>query len=118
MPRAFSAGSASIWSYAWTSPPKRSAPILVSAAVSVVLPWSTWPIVPTFTWGLVRSNLPFAMTKYPVVLLVGIGPLRGPGNGAHDWNRTSDLFLTKEVLYRLSYMSELELCLEPVPRTA
>lgn len=25
--------------------------------------------------------------------------------GAHDWNRTSDLFLTKEVLYRLSYMS-------------
>jgi hypothetical protein len=46
------------------------------------------------------------MTKYPVVYLVGIGPLRGPGNGAHDWNRTSDLFLTKEVLYRLSYMSD------------
>ena len=27
-------------------------------------------------------------------------------DGAHDWNRTSDLFLTKEVLYRRSYMSE------------
>ena len=27
------------------------------------------------------------------------------GNGAHDRNRTCDLFLTKEVLYRLSYMS-------------
>ncbi len=26
-------------------------------------------------------------------------------NGAHDRNRTCDLFLTKEVLYRLSYMS-------------
>jgi hypothetical protein len=26
-------------------------------------------------------------------------------SGAHDWNRTSDLFLTKEVLYRLSYVS-------------
>ena len=26
--------------------------------------------------------------------------------GAHDWNRTSDLLLTKEVLYRLSYVSE------------
>ncbi len=26
-------------------------------------------------------------------------------NGAHDWNRTSDLLLTKEVLYRLSYVS-------------
>src|SRR5690348_13967379 len=30
-----------------------------------------------------------------------------PGfNGAHDRNRTCDLFLTKEVLYRLSYVSE------------
>jgi hypothetical protein len=46
------------------------------------------------------------MTNHPVVLLVGFDPLRGPGNGAHDWNRTSDLFLTKEVLYRLSYMSD------------
>ena len=25
--------------------------------------------------------------------------------GAHEWNRTIDLFLTKEVLYRLSYVS-------------
>ena len=25
--------------------------------------------------------------------------------GAHDWNRTNDLLLTKEVLYRLSYVS-------------
>src|SRR5690348_9004976 len=24
--------------------------------------------------------------------------------GAHDWNRTSDLVLTKDVLYQLSYM--------------
>src|SRR6478609_7728357 len=56
MPRAFSSGAASIWSYALNSPPKRSAPILVSAAVSVVLPWSTWPIVPTLTCGLVRWN--------------------------------------------------------------
>src|ERR687887_517460 len=34
----------------------RVARVLVMAAVSVVLPWSTCPIVPTFTWGLVRSN--------------------------------------------------------------
>ena len=27
--------------------------------------------------------------------------------GAHEWNRTIDLLLTKEVLYRLSYVSEL-----------
>jgi hypothetical protein len=38
IPRAFSSGAASIWSYALNSPPKRSAPIFVSAAVSVVLP--------------------------------------------------------------------------------
>ena len=25
-------------------------------------------------------------------------------SGAHNWTRTSDLFLTKEVLYRLSYV--------------
>ena len=27
-------------------------------------------------------------------------------DGAHEWNRTIDLLLTKEVLYRLSYVSE------------
>ncbi len=26
-------------------------------------------------------------------------------SGAHEWNRTIDLLLTKEVLYRLSYVS-------------
>jgi hypothetical protein len=31
------------------------------AAVSVVLPWSTWPMVPTFTCGFLRSNVPLAM---------------------------------------------------------
>jgi hypothetical protein len=31
--------------------------------------------------------------------------VQGQKNGAHDWNRTSDLLLTKEVLYRLSYVS-------------
>ena len=30
-----------------------------------------------------------------------------PGYGAHEWNRTIDLLLTKEVLYRLSYVSVL-----------
>src|SRR5436309_2683566 len=34
---------------------------LVIAAVSVVLPWSTCPIVPTFTCGFVRSNFALAM---------------------------------------------------------
>lgn len=28
-----------------------------------------------------------------------------PLDGAHEWNRTIDLLLTKEVLYRLSYVS-------------
>jgi hypothetical protein len=30
-------------------------------------------------------------------------------DGAHERNRTFDLFLTKEVLYRLSYVSELSI---------
>lgn len=33
---------------------------MVSAAVSVVFPWSTWPMVPMLTCGLVRSNFPLA----------------------------------------------------------
>jgi hypothetical protein len=33
----------------------------VIAAVNVVFPWSTCPIVPTFTCGFVRSNLAFAI---------------------------------------------------------
>jgi hypothetical protein len=40
-------------------PPFVSAITFVNAAVSVVLPWSTWPIVPTFTCGFVRSNFSF-----------------------------------------------------------
>src|SRR5262245_37982921 len=61
MPRAFSSGAASIWSYALASPPNLAASTDVIAAVSVVLPWSTCPIVPTFTCGFLRSNLPFAI---------------------------------------------------------
>src|SRR5690606_19466884 len=54
-----SSGALSIWSNALTSPPQVSAQTRVSAAVSVVLPWSTWPIVPTFTCNLLRSNFSF-----------------------------------------------------------
>ena len=32
------------------------------AAVSVVLPWSMWPMVPTLTCGFVRSNFCLAMS--------------------------------------------------------
>src|SRR5215204_7393038 len=38
-----------------------SADTFVIAAVSVVLPWSTCPIVPTLQWGLVRSNFSLAI---------------------------------------------------------
>src|SRR5580698_9024438 len=34
-----------------------------SAAVSVVLPWSMWPIVPTFTWVLLRTNFSLPMIE-------------------------------------------------------
>src|SRR6516165_4476532 len=56
IPRSRSSGALSIWSYAvnWASPCFDST--LVIAAVSVVFPWSTCPIVPTFTWGFVLSN--------------------------------------------------------------
>src|SRR4051794_472077 len=34
---------------------------LVMAAVRVVLPWSTWPMVPTLTCGFFRSNFSLDM---------------------------------------------------------
>src|SRR6266496_3954632 len=61
MPRSFSSGALSIDSYARTSAMPFFDRTFVSAAVRVVLPWSTWPIVPTFTCGLVRSNFAFAI---------------------------------------------------------
>src|SRR5215471_14177751 len=61
MPRAFSSGALSIWSYAVYCAWPFSANTLVIAAVSVVLPWSTCPIVPTLQCGLLRSNFDLAM---------------------------------------------------------
>src|SRR5436309_6825414 len=42
-------------------PQPLSAETFVRAAVRVVLPWSTWPMVPTFTCGLLRSNFSLAI---------------------------------------------------------
>jgi hypothetical protein len=41
--------------------PPDSARTFVIAAVSVVFPWSTWPIVPMLQCGFVRSNFSFAI---------------------------------------------------------
>ena len=74
MPRAFSSGAASIWSYALASPPNILLSTVVIAAVNVVLPWSTCPMVPTFTCGLVRSNLLFAIFRTPKVTVLFVNP--------------------------------------------
>src|SRR5215208_3686483 len=37
---------------------------MVMAAVKVVLPWSTCPIVPMFTCGLVRSNFALPIVQF------------------------------------------------------
>src|SRR3546814_16644594 len=34
----------------------------------------------------------------------------GTRSGADEWNRTIDLLLTKEVHYRLSYVSDVDVC--------
>src|SRR5215831_13181668 len=65
MPRAFSSGALSIWSYAVYVAPPVSARIFVIAAVSDVLPWSTCPIVPMLQCGFVRLNFSFAMGDSP-----------------------------------------------------
>src|SRR5215213_809130 len=71
-------------------PKPLSADTLVSAAVKVVLPWSTWPMVPTFTCGLVRSNFAFAICPLPGLVecsaglwspVTGLGGRRRPATG-------------------------------------
>src|SRR5437763_6703430 len=68
MPRAFSSGAASISSYFLAEPPNLADSTVVIAAVSVVFPWSTCPIVPTLTCGFVRSNFAFAIPRPPLPL--------------------------------------------------
>src|SRR5438046_399962 len=58
-------------SYVAALPPKRCAWRALIAAVSVVLPWSMCPMVPTLRCGLVRSNFCF-----PIPYLSFL-PLRG-----------------------------------------
>src|SRR5688500_17913856 len=73
----------------------------VIAAVSVVLPWSTCPIVPTFTCGLVRANLPFAIDDSNTRAVRCANPVR----------LTS--FLTAMVLVP---MARIERATSPLPR--
>src|SRR5215213_2277025 len=62
MPRSRSSGALSILSKGVKSTfGLRSWSTFVMAAVSVVFPWSMWPIVPMFTCGLFRSNFCFDM---------------------------------------------------------
>ena len=62
MPRCFSSGALSIWSKGVKEVlGLLSDSTLVMAAVSVVLPWSMCPIVPTLTWGFERSNFCLAI---------------------------------------------------------
>ena len=63
IPRSFSSGALSIESNERSSERPFLASTVVIAAVRVVLPWSTCPIVPTFTCGLDRSNFSFAVIE-------------------------------------------------------
>src|ERR1041384_490779 len=65
-----------------------SAEILVSAAVSVVFRGSTCPVVPTFTWGLVRSNLALAMAPCPLEFRV---KTEGRKDGTTEGRRRSSV---------------------------
>src|SRR3954453_1184397 len=94
---------------------------LVRAAVRVVLPWSMWPMVPTLTCGLLRSNFSLAMSSTPSSLSTSTSRdalwwttfgvvARHPKlawrakDGADVQDRTGDLVLTKDALCQLSYI--------------
>src|SRR5574338_966692 len=64
--------------------PPFCASTFVIAAVSVVLPWSTCPIVPTFTCGFERSNFSLPMATLPAVARPASCLRRVPRRG--DWS--------------------------------
>src|SRR6185312_2144595 len=86
--------------------PPVSANTFVMAAVSVVLPWSTCPIVPTLQCGLFRSNFAFAIARKS---LSSYRLLPSPYVGAGDGNRTHVASLE-------GWSSTIEL--HPQPRSA
>src|SRR2546427_5927855 len=118
MPRARSSGALSMESKLRKSASPFIARVFVIAAVNVVFPWSTCPIVPTLMWGFVRSNFCFAIERNPpqseacdlqntrgeMPMYSRNSTVRDAGNGAHERNRTADLLLTMQMLYRLSYV--------------
>src|SRR3982074_3289723 len=65
MPRSFSSGALSMSSTArfWMLECSVARQLMI-AAVSVVLPWSTCPVVPMLTCGFDRSNFAFAMMPF------------------------------------------------------
>src|SRR5262245_22895864 len=73
MPRSRSSGALSIVSKARYSASPFNARYFVIAAVSDVLPWSMWPIVPMFTCGLVRSNFFLAIVCWLLADRPGLG---------------------------------------------
>ena len=78
-PRSFSSGALSIISkdMNWANP--FEARCFVIAAVNVVLPWSTCPMVPILTCGFVLSNFFFAISSYLLTFRIMIDvELLGP----------------------------------------
>ena len=57
--------------------------------------------MPTFTCGFVRSNFAFAIFALPYRRL--------QTHGGHERDRTVDLLLTMQLLYRLSYVASVKL---------
>src|SRR5689334_13835888 len=66
------------------------------AAVSDVLPWSTWPMVPMFTWGLDLSNFSLAMTspggagpQWPAIQIGGLKGVRRASKRLKDQQKSA-----------------------------
>ena len=72
MPRARSSGALSMLRSRGRSASFLRARTFVIAAVSVVLPWSTWPMVPTLRCGFVLSNFAFAICFLSLPILAGL----------------------------------------------
>src|SRR5918994_2314416 len=79
MPRSRSSGALSMLSKERSCACPCKASVLVMAAVRLVLPWSTCPIVPTFTCGLARANFCFPIEPAaPLGLALNLSRIANP----------------------------------------
>src|SRR3954462_8496188 len=107
MPRWRSSGALSIPAKLFAVPPPFFASTFVIAAVSVVLPWSMCPMVPTLRCGFVRANFCLAIPYLPTLNSLRPRALLGDLAGDRRWDFLVPVELHGEVGATLRHRAQV-----------